>query len=464
MLYSSGLLKIVFMNRNEIINKIKQGDSLKIKLAVSDIDGVLRGKVIHKEKFLEIVEKTIGICNVIFGWDSNDTCYDNVSYTGWHTGYPDADARIDLETMRYIPWDNNIPFFLADFSALASADLAVCPRSLLKRISKQCEDMGYTPLFSQEFEWYNFENNPNELAASNYNKLKPISPGMFGYSILRPSLKNEYFNALFDFLAKFDIPLEGLHTETGPGVYEAAIRYDQIVKAADKAILFKTAVKEIATRFGIIASFMSKWNKDLPGCSGHIHQSLWNNEKKVNLFFDPNDQNNMSDLMKSYIAGQLKCLPFIVPMYAPTINSYKRLNCGSWAPGTISWGIDNRTSAVRVLNKDMYSTRSEMRVAGSDTNPYLAMAASLASGIYGIQNNLKLDIPASKANAYNDTKNGLLPSNLYEATVQMKQSEIARELFGADFVKHYTDTREWEWRQYSKQVTDWEIKRYFEII
>jgi len=452
------------MSKNEIINKIKQSDCLKIKIAVSDIDGILRGKIIHKEKFLEIAEKTIGICDVIFGWDSNDACYENMQFTSLHTGYPDANARVDLETLRFIPWENKMPFFLADFSAQNGNDLAVCPRSLLKRIDKQCEDVGYTPIFSQEFEWYNFENTPSDLASNNYRDLKPISPGMFGYSILRPSLKTEYFNALFDDLEKFDIRLEGLHTETGPGVYEAAIRYDKIVKAADKAILFKTSVKEIAYHFGIIASFMAKWNKDLPGCSGHIHQSLWDKEKNTNLFFDPHDTYNMSDLMKSYVAGQLKCLPFVVPMYAPTINSYKRLNCGAWAPGTYTWGIDNRTAAVRVLHNEPYSTRSEMRVAGSDTNPYLAMAASLASGIYGIRNKLKLDIEPSKGNAYNDLKNGMLPSNLYEATMQMKQSEIAKELFGEDFVNHFTDSRLWEWKQYSKQVTDWEIRRYFEII
>jgi glutamine synthetase len=452
------------MEKKDIINRIKQSDFQKIKIAVSDIDGILRGKVIHKEKFLEIVETNIGVCDVVFGWDSNDACYDNINYTGWHTGYPDAKARIDLDTLRNIPWDNNLPFFLADFSAQNGEDLAVCPRSLLKRIQKQCEGMGYSALFSQEFEWYNFENKPQELEGANYSNLRPISPGMFGYSILRPYLKNEYFNALFDYLEKFDIRLEGLHTETGPGVYEAAIRHDEILKAADKAILFKTSVKEIAYRFGIIASFMAKWNKDLPGCSGHVHQSLWDTEKKTNLFFDQKDGNRISSLMKSYIAGQLKCLPFIVPMYAPTINSYKRLNCGAWAPGTLTWGFDNRTTALRIINKDSSSARVEMRVAGSDTNPYLAMAACLASGLYGIRKNLKLDVAATKGNAYHDLKNGILPTNLSEATSQMKQSEIANELFGEDFVSHFTGTREWEWRQFSKQVTDWEIKRYFEII
>lgn len=452
------------MNNKEIINKIKQGSYQKIKLAVSDIDGILRGKVIHIEKFLEIAENNIGICNVVFGWDSNDACYDNVNFTGWHAGYPDAKARIDLNTLRLIPWDNDMPFFLADFSDKTGKDLYVCPRSLLKRIGEQCIKVGYLPLFAQEFEWYNFENNPVELAESNYSRLRPISPGMFGYSSLRPQLKNGYFNAIFDYLEKFDISLEGLHTETGPGVYEAAIRYDQVLRAADKAILFKNSVKEIAYRFGIIASFMAKWNKELPGCSGHIHQSLWDQERKVNLFYNPDDKNGMSELMKSYVAGQLACLPYITPMYAPTINSYKRLGCGAWAPSTVSWGFDNRTTAIRIINYDMTSARAEMRVAGSDTNPYLAMAASLASGLYGVRKKLDLDAEITKGNAYENLKSTALPTNLLEATLQMQNSEIANELFGAEFVRHFTETRIWEWRQYSKQVTDWEIKRYFEII
>jgi len=172
----------------------------------------------------------------------------------------------------------------------------------------------------------------------------------------------------------------------------------------------------------------------------------------------------MSELHKQYLAGQLYCLPHILPMYAPTINSYKRLVEGAWAPTTITWGVDNRTTALRVLHPSEPYTRLETRIPGSDTNPYLAMAAALASGLYGIKNKLKLTIPPTTGNGYQDKRNGTLSSNLFEATNKMKDAEIANELFGSPFVEHFTQTRLWECRQFAKSVTDWELKRYFEII
>jgi glutamine synthetase len=452
------------MTENEIVEYIRNNAIEKIKFAFTDIDGVLRGKLIHKDKFLEGLKDGIGFCDVVFGWDSADACYDNVAVTGWQSGYPDKLAHVDLSTFRLIPWEDNTPFFLADYKNNDLSDLAVCPRTLLKKVAQQCSDMGYHAAFAQEFEWFNFKETPQSLEDKNFNKLTPLTPGMFGYSILRPSLESHYYNDLFDLLGAFDIPLEGLHTETGPGVYEAAYFHDQILRAADKATLLKTAVKEIANKHGIIATFMAKINEKLPGCSGHIHQSLWKADQSENLFFDAQDEHNMSALFKHYLAGQLYCLPHIVPMLAPTVNSYKRLVEGAWAPTTITWGFDNRTTALRVLNHSHKTARLEQRVSGSDTNPYLAMAASLASGLYGIKHQLSLNIPATTGNGYANKSNGSIAANLMEATQIMKTSSVAKELFGEEFVQHYTATREWEWRQFSKHVSDWEMKRYMEII
>jgi glutamine synthetase len=182
------------------------------------------------------------------------------------------------------------------------------------------------------------------------------------------------------------------------------------------------------------------------------------------LFFDADQPDRMSELMRQFIAGQLHCLPHITPMFAPTINSYKRLVEGAWAPTTLTWSVDNRTTALRVLNRNEALTRVEHRVSGADTNPYLALAAALASGLYGIRHKLILDTPASVGNGYADRQYGVLPTNLAEATRAMTDSPIAAELFGAEFVDHFVRTRDWEWRQYARQVSDWELKRYFEII
>ena len=447
----------------EIVDYVKNHTSGKVKIAFTDIDGILRGKYIAVEKFLSVLEQGTAFCDVIFGWDAVDTAYDNVQYTGWHTGYPDAPARIDLSTFRKIPWEGDLPFFLGDMDETKKGNY-VCPRQLLKKIVSEVEDQGIEPLFSQEFEWYNFSETPQTAYDKQFRQLVPLTPGMFGYSILRSTLKNSYMADLFELLRKFDVPLEGLHTETGPGVYEAAITYSGILEAADRALLFKSAVKEIAYKHGIMACFMAKVNQDLPGCGGHIHQSLRDKETGENVFYDEADGSQMSARMRSYIAGQLFCLPHILPMLAPTINSYKRLVEGAWAPTTLTWAVDNRTVALRALPAGSKSCRLETRVVGSDVNPYLAMAATLAAGWYGIKHHLPLTQPETVGNGYRDFSNGVLPGNLHEATAMMKNSTIARELFGDDFVNHFVQTREWEWKQHLKAVTDWELKRYFEII
>lgn len=446
------------MNSKSLIKQISNSDDVRVKVAITDIDGVLRGKIIHRDKFLEAIEGGSGFCDVIFGWDIADEAYDNVEVTGWHSGYPDAQYRLDQDTLRLVPWDESIPFLLGDFSA---SKHPACPRNLLKSVIQKAEELGLETKFSQEFEWFNFDETHESLAVKSNQYPKPLTNGMFGYSVLRSSQKSDYFNDLFTLLNEFDIPIEGIHTETGPGVYEAAIKYSGILEAADRAVLFKSSVKEIASRHGITASFMAKWHHDLPGCSGHIHQSLWKDGK--NIFADPKSELRISNAMKSYMAGQLLLLPILLPMYAPTINSYKRLVEGAWAPTTLTWGMDNRTTALRVINPNENATRVELRVPGSDVNPYLAMAAALASGLYGVENELKLQ-SVTKGNGYKDTSNGKLPSSLNEATQNMKESSLVKEILGGDFVNHFVATREWECRQYANQVTDWELKRYFEII
>jgi glutamine synthetase len=452
------------MDKEQIISYLKGNNITKIKFAFADIDGILRGKIISTEKFLDGLQDGYGFCDVVFGWDSSDAVYPHVELTGWHTGYPDRPARVDLSTFRTIPWQDNIPFFIADFSKADGSSLSACSRSLLKKITAECEAMGYHPEFAQEFEWFNFRETAQTLQDKSFRDIQTLTPGMFGYSILRTSQQSGFYYDLFNLLQQFNVPLEGLHTETGPGVYEAAIAHDHVLAAADKAVLFKNAVKEIAGMHGIMASFIAKWNENLPGCSGHVHQSLWDKNKKKNLFHQTDGKHYMSDLLKHYLAGQLHCLPHIVPMYAPTINSYKRLVEGAWAPTTVTWGIDNRTTAIRILHPSEKYTRLETRIPGSDSNPYLAMAAALASGLYGIKHKLPLNIKPTTGNGYQDKSNGVLSPNLYEATMAMKNSPIATELFGSDFVEHFTETRLWEWKQYSKAVTDWELKRYFEII
>lgn len=452
------------MTVKAILDFVKSHPSGKVKIAFVDIDGILRGKYISTAKFLACAETGTSVCDVVFGWDSGDVAYNNVAFTGWHSGYPDSPARIDLTTFRKIPWENDVPFFLGEIIDKKNEPSHVCPRQLVKSVEREAAKMGYSAVCSQEFEWFNFLETPQSVREKNYKQLTPLSPGMFGYSILRSTLRNPFFKDLFELLNKFDIPVEGLHTETGPGVLEVAIQYSGAIEAADRATLFKTAVKEIAYRHGIMATFMAKISEDLPGCGGHVHQSLWDKKGKQNVFFDARDKLRMSETFKQYLAGQLHCLPHILPMFAPTVNSYKRLVEGAWAPTTLTWGIDNRTTALRVLNGGSKSCRLETRVMGADVNPYLAIAGALASGLYGIRKKMKLKVAPTSGNGYLNFSNGTLPRTLEEATLKMKNSEAAKEIFGEKFVEHFTATREWEWKQHLKAVTDWEYKRYFEII
>jgi glutamine synthetase len=445
-----------------IVEQVLGSPATRVKVAVSDIDGVLRGKYLHKEKFVSAAESGFGFCNVVFGWDSNDQCYDNTTWTGWHTGFPDALAQLDLSTFRRVPWDDNVPFFLGEFVEADGRPLPVCPRQLYKRVLARAEKMGFQVLASLEYEWFNFRETPQSFAAKGYVRPEPITPGMFGYSLIRAGQNQPFFRALMEEMPAFGVPVEALHTETGPGVYEAALLYAPGIEAGDRGILFKQAAKEIGSRFGIMPSFMAKWNTQYPGCSGHIHQSL--SDGKRNLFYDARHPYRMSKLFESYLAGQLALLEDVQAMYAPTVNSYKRLVDGMWAPVKRSWGVDNRTATLRVIPGSPKSTRLESRCPGADVNPYIALAACVGAGLWGIEKNLKLKDAPLSGDAAKAAKIPRLPRNLMEATAILKRSAAARELFGEIFVDHFVRTREWEWRQFQDAVTDWELKRYFEII
>jgi len=446
-----------------VLEEIRESGVGKVKVAAADIDGVLRGKYMHRDKFLSAVEGGFGFCDVVFGWDIDDRPYDNAYMTGWHLGFPDAPVRIDLATYRRVPWDGNVPFFLGNFVKADGQPYPLCPRQVLKRVLKRAEKMGFQAMVGTEFEFFNFAETSQSWAAKKGVDPTPISSGMCGYSLLRAGQNRGYFNALMDELAAFRVPLEGLHTETGPGVYEAALLFTDALEAADRAVLFKMAAKEIGARFGIMPSFMAKWNPKFPGCSGHVHQSLSDGAK--NVFHDPKGRHGgMSKVFESYLAGQVAFLMEFGPMFWPTINSYKRLVDGFWAPVKPTWGIDNRTASFRVLPGSPKSTRLETRCPGADMNPYLAIAATLAAGLEGIEKGLRL---TSKP-ITGDNKGGeavvRAPRTLIETTRIFHASKLAREWFGSDFVDHFAATREWEWRQWLDAVTDWEMKRYFELI
>ncbi len=433
-----------------------------VKVGAFDIDGILRGKYMKIDKFLSALDNGFGFCDVIFGWDSNDQLYDSASFTGWHTAYPDAEARIVPESVRCLPFENNIPFFIAEFAGRAAA---VCPRNLLKRITQRADKMGYAVNASCEFEFFVFEETPESVRAKNYQNLKSITPGYFGYSTLRNSVHAEFYHDLLNMCRDMNIPIEGLHTETGPGVLEAALLYSEALEAADRAALFKTFTKVLAQRRGWMATFMAKWSNKWPGQSGHIHISLKDKKSGKGIFYDAKKPHGISDKMRWFIGGQQALMPELLSMIACTVNSYSRLIPGFWAPTAASWGIENRTTALRVIGGGEKSQRVEYRIAAADINPYIALSAAIGSGLWGIENKIEPTKPVTGSSYAQTFPDKLaLPATLFEAAGRLRKSKAAAALFGKEFVEHYAQSREWEEREFRKAITDWELSRYFEII
>ncbi len=436
-----------------------------VKLGGFDIDGVLRGKYVSLDKFWSALESTVGFCDVVFGWDIGDVLYDNAMVTGWSTGYPDAHATIDTTTFREIPWEPGTAAFLLDFETAHGKPHPACPRSLLKSVLARAAAQGISAVFAAEFEFFVFKETADTLRAKGFRDLTPLSPGMFGYSWMREGQNQELCHAILDEMAAYDIPIEGLHTETGPGVYEVAIRYDEALRMADKAALFKTAMKELCARRGLSVTFMAKWNASLPGCSGHLHQSLWGKGQsgKEPLFHDDKDPLKLSAVARHYLGGQVALMPELTALYSPTVNSYKRYVPGVWAPLNASWGVENRTCAIRVISGSPSSTRLEYRQTAADINPYVAIATCLAAGLWGMERHAAPPEPAS-GDASSAASLLPLPRTLRDATARLAQSTVAKEILGEAFVDHYVRTRDWEARQYERAVTEWELSRYFEAV
>lgn len=447
----------------DAIKYVTENNIDNVKLGIFDIDGVCRGKYLNRDKFISAITNGFAFCDVVLGWDSNDQLYDNVKFTGWHTAYPDAPARLVPDTMRLLPFEGDIPFFIGEFADKAEP---LCPRGLLKKVLKKADDMGLKATAAAEFEFFVFEETPHSVREKGYKNLKNLTPGYYGYSVLRSTVHADLYHELLEMCRLMDMEIEGLHTETGPGVLEAAIKYDEALKAADKAALFKTFTKILCQQRGLMATFMARWSNEWPGQSGHLHMSLADKKTGKGVFFDDSKDMCMSDTMRHFVGGQQKLLPEILAMISPTVNSYTRLVPGLWAPTSATWGYENRTTALRVIGGSEKTQRVEVRIAAADINPYIAIAAGMGAGLWGIENKIEPEAPiAGNAYAHEEIRpDRRLPTTLTEAAERLLASKAAREIFGDEFVEHYAQTRIWEEREARKAITDWQLARYFEII
>jgi glutamine synthetase len=439
---------------------VKERGLSHVKVGVHDLDGVLRGKYLHVDKLASALDGGMGFCDVVLGWDVGDQLYDNVTYTGWHTAYPDAMVRVLPETCREIATEPGNLLFLCEFAGRAEE---LCPRAVLRRVLKRAADMGFEVRVGFEYEFFVFAETAHSIRDKGYRGLKPISPGFFGYSMLRNSVLSDWHSDLLAMCETMDMGIEGLHTETGAGVLEAALRVRDGLIAADNAALFKLYTKVLAQKRDWLATFMAKWSKDWPGCGGHMHMSLW--KKGGSAFFDEQGRHKLSGTLHHFVGGQQALMPELLAMVASNVNSYRRLIPGFWAPTAASWGIENRTTSLRVIPGSPKSARVEYRVAAADANPYLALAAAVGAGLWGIEKEIEPGDPV-EGNSYEKKHpaKAQLPRTLMEAAGRLKASKAARALFGDAFVDHYSATREWEEREFRKAITEWELDRYMEII
>ncbi|MFZ5957243.1 glutamine synthetase family protein [Pseudomonas knackmussii] len=436
-----------------------------VRLGAVDIDGVWRGKQVGAEYFLNraALDGT-QISNILFGWDVADHLVDGLEFTGWDSGYPDIALIPDLSTLSLVPWQEKTASVLCDIQHLNGEPLNLSPRNLLRKAIEKAEQLGYKCHAAYEFEFYLLNDSIASISADQWRSINPVEKSGHCYSMLHHSSSSDIMGEVRKYMRDAGIVLEATNSEHGPGQYEINIKYDDALKAADDAIFVKNGIKEIAAKHGMTATFMAKPNAEWSGSSGHVHMSL-SDLAGTPVFANPANPAALSEVGYNFLAGMVALAREFSAIYLPNINSYKRTAGASWAGGNSSWGFDNRTVSHRAITSAGAAARVENRIPGADTNPYLVIAASLLSGLYGIENKLKPKDPIL-GNAYKVSPELARPlaTSLEEATNIFRESEMARVIFPKEFVEHYAQMKVWEIKQSNGFVNNWELARYLDII
>ncbi|MDO1582538.1 glutamine synthetase family protein [Rhizobium oryzicola] len=447
-------------------------DDLKMDVAAGRIDtvigaqvdmqGRLMGKRFQAEYFVDSAWKETHSCNYLLATDMEMETVSGYKSTSWEKGYGDYTMKPDLSTLRKLPWLEGTALVLCDVQDHHThADVPHSPRAILKKQVQRLEDMGLAAFMATELEFFLFDQSFDAARESGYRNLRLASAYNEDYHIFQTTKEEEVMRAIRTGLQGANVPVENSKGEASAGQEEINVRYADALTMADRHVLIKNAVKEIAWSKGKSVTFLAKWHYSAAGSSSHIHQSLWSADGKTPLFYDPAAPHGMSDLMRHYIAGLLAYAQEYTLFLAPYINSYKRFVAGTFAPTKIVWSKDNRTAGFRLCGEDTKSIRIECRIGGSDLNPYLAMAALIAAGIEGINNKLELE-DAFVGDAYGSSGVKEIPRTLRHATELFTKSAMLRQAFGDDVIDHYTRAAEWEQEEYDRRVTDWEVARGFE--
>ena len=440
------------MTLDELRAAVAAGTVDTVLLAFCDMQGRLQGKRLVADHFLDdVVEHGAEGCNYLLAVDVDMNTVDGYAMSSWSTGYGDFALKPDLATLRPVPWHEGTAMCMADIAWHDDSDVVASPRQILRRQLARLSERGWTALAATELEFIVFRDTYEAAWRKAYRDLEPANYYNVDYSMLGTSRVEPLIGRIRREMARAGLRVENSKGECNFGQHEINFTYEDALGAADTHTIYKNAAKEIASQEGMAITYMAKYD-EREGNSCHIHLSLREQDGGI-LFGD------RPELFDRFVAGQLACLRELTLFLAPNVNSYKRYAEGSFAPTAIAWGKDNRTCSLRVVGHGP-GLRVENRVPGGDVNPYLALAAMIASGLHGIDAELELE-PAFEGNAYTADK-PRVPATLRDARDLFAGSDVAREAFGEDVVAHYLNNADVELRAFESAVTDWERFRGFE--
>ncbi len=442
---------------------IADGSIDTVVVAFPDMHGRPVGKRVTSDFFAaHVAEHGIEACDYLLAVDVDMNPLPGYRFTSWDTGYGDFVCRPDYDTARRIPWLEGTALVIADLTDEAGTPIEVSPRRILRRQLERAAERGLRVCSATELEFFLFRDTFEEAATRGWKDLTPHTSTIEDYQLLQTSREEYVLRRIRNEMRAADIPVEFSKGEAGRGQHEVNVTYDEALVTADRHLVFKNGIKEIAAQEGRASTFMAKWTMDDVGSSCHVHTSLWDLESGAPLMADASHPSGLSALAQHFLGGQLLAASELAWCAAPTVNSYRRYVPGSWAPTAAVWGEDNRTCGFRLVGHGA-GRRIESRIPGADVNPYLVLAASIAAGLYGIDHEIDPGDPYPR-NAYEATDVPRIPSTLVEAIDALRTSEVAREAFGPDVHHHLLNTAEQEWAASNRHVSDWELARNFERI
>jgi glutamine synthetase len=445
---------------------IRSGDIDTVVVAFPDLQGRPVGKRVTGSFFLDhVAEHGIEVCDYLMACDVDMTPLPGYRFANWENGYGDLHAVIDPQTVRPLPWLPGSALVLCDLQTMGGEHVEVSPRRILRRQLERAAAHGLDVKCATELEFYLFLDSFADAAGKHWQDLAPHADTIEDYQLLQTSREEYVIGKIRSQMVEAGIPIEFSKGEAGIGQHEINITYGDALEVADRHLVFKNGVKEIASGFGRAATFMAKWSMDTAGSSCHLHTSLWDLEHGAPLMAPAGGEDSPSGFSvvgARFVAGQLHAADQLAWCFAPYVNSYRRYVPDSWAPTAMVWGEDNRTCGFRAVGHGA-SRRIESRVPGADVNPYLALAAAIAAGLWGLEHELELP-PAFTGNAYSTPDLPRIPTTLAEAIDLLAGSEVAAEAFGADVHHHLLNTARQEWASANRVVTDWELARNFERI